>query len=94
MEISERNGLGRWRHVALAILAGCALCVPLGWASGMGGDRADEYVGQTVHYTVRPGDTLWSIAERVDGTSVDQLKRINKLEGAALRAGQQLLLPA
>lgn len=94
MEISERNDRGRWRHGVLAVLTGGALCLSLGWAWNTGEGAADEYVGQTVHYTVRPGDTLWSIAERLDGTSVETLKRINKLEGAGLQAGQQLLLPA
>lgn len=43
-------------------------------------------------YTVKPGDTLWSIS-RSSGVSVDALKRSNKLSGTKLKPGQKLKLP-
>jgi Tfp pilus assembly protein FimV len=48
--------------------------------------------------TVQPGDTLWSVALRIAPDNdprevIDQIRRINHLETAGLRAGQQLLLP-
>jgi Tfp pilus assembly protein FimV len=48
--------------------------------------------------TVQPGDTLWSVAQRIAPDNdprqvVAQIKRINHLHGSALQAGQLLLLP-
>lgn len=51
-------------------------------------------------YTVRAGETLWDIAASVAGPGrdvrdvVDSLVALNDLPGAALTAGQQILLPA
>jgi hypothetical protein len=43
-------------------------------------------------YTVRPGDTLWSIAQR-NRVSVDNLKRVNDLRSSRIVAGQVLRIP-
>ena len=43
-------------------------------------------------YTVQRGDTLYSIANRL-GTTVDELKRINNIEGNTLSIGQILRIP-
>jgi len=44
-------------------------------------------------YTVKPGDTLWSIS-RVFGVSLSELKRLNGIhDGDLIRVGQVLLLP-
>jgi Tfp pilus assembly protein FimV len=43
-------------------------------------------------YTVRPGDTLWSIAQR-NRVSVDNLKRANDLRSTRIVAGQVLRIP-
>lgn len=65
------------------------------------GLRADGVVGEAtwdklesmvVTYTVRRGDTLWSIAARAD-TDVATLRRLNRLENDRIQAGQKLLLP-
>ncbi len=50
-----------------------------------------------VFYTVKPGDTLWSIAQHYNGITIDQLKEWNKLSGkAGLKVGQKIkvILPA
>jgi len=50
-----------------------------------------------VYYTVKPGDTLWSIAQHYDGITIDQLKEWNKISGkAGLKVGQKIkvILPA
>ena len=44
------------------------------------------------YYTVKSGDSLWSIAKKLDVT-VDQLKNINKLTSNVLRIGQILKIP-
>lgn len=44
-------------------------------------------------YTVRPGDTLWSIS-RLFGVSLNELKELNGIQdGALIKAGQVLRLP-
>ena len=44
-----------------------------------------------VYYTVKSGDTLWSISQKYNGVTIDQLKEWNKLSGTAgLRVGQKL----
>ena len=44
-------------------------------------------------YTVQPGDTLWSIAQKL-GTTVDELTALNRLADPNLiREGMQLLIP-
>lgn len=42
--------------------------------------------------TVKPGDTLWGIAQRY-GTSVAALQKANGLTGATLQAGMTLVIP-
>ena len=43
-------------------------------------------------YTVLKGDTLWSIAKKFN-TTVDNLKKANKLNGNMLYIGQNLIVP-
>jgi hypothetical protein len=62
-----------------------------------GGDPASATaVGRAVSYVVQPGDTLWSIAERLYPGSdvtlvVDSMVSLNG--GAAIDAGQRIQLP-
>jgi LysM repeat protein len=46
----------------------------------------------SVKYTVRSGDSLWTIA-RAHGVTVGTLKRVNGLRGSRIYAGQTLTLP-
>jgi membrane-bound lytic murein transglycosylase D len=43
-------------------------------------------------YTVRAGDTLFSIAQRF-GVSVEELRAYNELDGDRIRVGQRLRIP-
>lgn len=50
-------------------------------------DRSPSYI----YYEVQPGDTLWNIAERYPGTTVDDLRRLNsELEKEGLRPGRKI----
>jgi LysM repeat protein len=71
---------------ALALIAWAALA------------RASHGAGPEQRYTVRPGDTLWSIAAtHYAGDPRDAIYRIgrrNHLVGSVIVPGQRLVLPA
>ena len=76
--------------VALTIGAGSVL------ANRGGAPASTSAVRSAITYVVQPGDTLWSIAERVRGGSsqadyVDAL--VSVLGGASLQVGQVITLP-
>jgi LysM repeat protein len=60
--------------------------------------RASHGAGPEVRYTVRPGDTLWSIAvKHYAGDPRDAIYRIdgrNHLGGSLIVPGQRLVLPS
>jgi len=44
-----------------------------------------------VYYTVRQGDTLWKIAQKHDGTTVEQIKKLNNISNEkSLKPGQKI----
>lgn len=59
--------------------------------------RSSEAHGHKQVVTVRPYDTLWSIAERRYGGDVRdaiwRIERANHLRSADVRVGQRLVLP-
>lgn len=42
------------------------------------------------YHTVRRGDTLWSIVQRYQGLTVNELKRMNKIRGNSVRPGMKI----
>lgn len=42
------------------------------------------------YHRVERGDTLWNIVRKYDGLTIDQLKRMNNIEGNTLQPGQKL----
>jgi len=91
--VSERKRVERRyrrrRLVALLAVVACAL----GLAANA---RAEP---ETERYTVRPGDTLWSIAtERYPPHAdpravIEEIRRQNGLPGYGIRPGEVLSLP-
>jgi hypothetical protein len=78
----------------LAVLA--AMVVVLVFA--LPGMAADPPSGPQPATVVRSGDTLWSIAARHAPrrdrfTTVDDIRRLNHLDGYVIRVGQRLVLP-
>lgn len=56
-----------------------------------------EVVAKTKRYKpryhrVQDGDTLWNIAQRYGGITIDQLKKMNHIRTNALRPGQKLIV--
>jgi len=47
---------------------------------------------ETLSYTVKPGDSLYQISKSM-GCSIDEIKRLNRLQSVHLKIGQTLLLP-
>jgi hypothetical protein len=62
--------------------------VPSGTVATAGGDVS---LASSVHYRIRAGDNLWTIAER-NNTTVEKLKKLNGLRSSRLKVGQQLTL--
>jgi len=55
--------------------------------------RQMDALGDRVAYTVRSGDSLWTIA-RSHGITVDELQQVNNLSGSKIFAGQVIEIPA
>lgn len=55
-------------------------------------DKSLPEPGDEIHYTVRRGDSLWSIARNY-GVDVDTLKETNRISGNRIFAGQTLRIP-
>ena len=67
-----------------------------GESGGGGGERAassggGDSSGDPLRYRVRPGDSLWLLASRY-GTTVDRIRRDNRLSSNLLRPGQMLTI--
>ena len=85
-EEKRRKTLKRNRKLIGAAVAGS---VAAGLLIGVGQKKTDA-VGS--FYTVKKGDTLYSLAKQYD-TSVGMLKEVNSLHSDFIRAGQKLEVP-
>ncbi len=43
-------------------------------------------------YTVQPGDSLWLISRKLEGVTIEQLKRLNNLNNNQIKPGQKLII--
>lgn len=43
-----------------------------------------------VYHLVQPGDTLWNIAKRYNGVTIEMIKNINNLRSSELKVGTKL----
>lgn len=91
----------RGRLLAGAAMVLIAALTLIGVASRVGPltDRSPVPASAPAQVVVAPGDTLWTIAERVapqrdPRTVIDRLRELNNLPGTDVRPGQTLLLRA
>ncbi len=89
--------IGRWGRLALTTLTAAAVALIVGQLviGAIGGSRGPE----PVDVTVRPGDTLWSIAstaapDRDPRTVIEDIRGLNDLPGDTVRVGEVLRVPA
>jgi membrane-bound lytic murein transglycosylase D len=43
-------------------------------------------------YVVQPGDSLWIISKKLEGLTVEDIKRLNNLNGNSIKPGQKLII--
>ena len=43
-------------------------------------------------YTVQPGDSLWLISRKMEGVTIDQIKKLNNLNNNRIKPGQKLII--
>jgi LysM repeat protein len=77
------------------LLAALAALAAVGVASA---SRAADPAGPPPTAVVRPGDTLWSVAERHVPSRdpfgvIAEIRRLNDLDGYTVHPGDQLVLP-
>ena len=85
----SQRGCSSLVRTSLAVLAALGLT----WLGQGAGAQASPPLSAVQTYTVRPGDTAYSVA-RLAGTDVPTLLRLNDLTAADLKPGQTLKLPA
>lgn len=94
----RRRALRPTRRGRLVVTVVTAVVAGAGLAGLATADATTPAAPEPVAVVVEPGETLWSLARRVAPGQdprpvVEQLRRLNGMEGAGLAAGQRLLLP-
>jgi nucleoid-associated protein YgaU len=74
------------------------LAAGAGLLAASAGDAASP-PGAAPRVVVRAGDTLWSLAARYEPDqspygAIEEIRRLNGLDGYTIRVGQTLILPA
>ncbi|MEX2593887.1 MAG: LysM peptidoglycan-binding domain-containing protein [Anditalea sp.] len=55
-------------------------------------DQAKKNNAESKIYTVQPGDSLWLISRRMEGITIDQIKKLNNLSNNKIKPGQKLII--
>jgi LysM repeat protein len=93
--LNRRGRLARTLVVlSLAIVLGSAVSAK----AGAGTDAAPEAAGSFITVTVAPGDTVWSLANRLASggdvrSLIEEIVSINSLASVDVEAGQKLRIP-
>lgn len=96
---ARRTRLTRRGRLVLLVLSSLILLAVISVGrAGSQAATATETGPSLQQTTVQPGDTLWTVAQRIAPDNdprqvVAQIRRINHLHSSGLRVGQQLLLP-
>lgn len=88
--------IGRWSRLALSVLAAVTTAVLIGRLVTMA--MADSAASDLVDVTVRPGDTLWSIAssaspDRDPRAVIEDIRELNQISGDLVRVGEVVRVP-
>jgi hypothetical protein len=90
------GNIGRWGRLSLTVLVAATMVLLAGrlLAGALGGGGTE-----LVEVTVRPGDTLWSIAsttspDRDPRAVIEDIRGLNDLSGDLVRVGEVLRVPA
>ncbi|HEY5879587.1 MAG TPA: LysM peptidoglycan-binding domain-containing protein [Nakamurella sp.] len=88
--------MGRWGRLALTLLVAATLALVVGRV--VAGSIAGVAEPELVDVTVRPGDTLWSIAssaspDRDPRAVIDDIRDLNEISGDVVRVGEVLRVP-
>ena len=93
--LNRRGRLARTFVVlSLAIVLGSVVSAK----AGAGTDSAPQQVGSFITVTVAPGDTVWSLANRLAGggdvrSLVSEIISVNSLTSVDVATGQKLRIP-
>ena len=95
VHLNRRGRLARTFVVlSLAIVLGSVVSAK----AGAGTDAAPQVAGSFITVTVAPGDTVWSLANRLAGGSdvrslIEEIISVNSLDSIDVQAGQKLRIP-
>jgi LysM domain len=98
VRLTRRGRVRLTRRGRLAVLILLLIVAGLGVTLAASASRAGTPPGPAPMTVVRPGDTLWSVAERhLPGTepftAVEEIRRLNHLADYTIHPGQTLTLP-
>ena len=95
VHLNRRGRLARTFVVlSLAIVLGSVVSAK----AGAGTDAAPQMAGSFITVTVAPGDTVWSLANRLAGggdvrSLVSEIISVNSLDSVDVATGQKLRIP-
>ncbi|KFI97883.1 peptidoglycan-binding protein [Bifidobacterium stellenboschense] len=87
------------RRMVVLVMAMVAVWVVVGVFSSPKQATGASTPVEVTSYTVQPGQSLWTYAEMITpeggdvSASVDELKRLNGMDGTQVRVGQRIIVP-